>query len=407
MYSIGIAILLQSLLLLPPRTAMENPATLSQVPPKIAKDYDKLWLRFVTGREDAKLKRDLDSFALKQKTFGPAVTLQAYLSLYSGDYATAVQRFNQALTLDAKNSIAVYYLAEIAYIQQDYARAAALYTRLLPLDSRRPDIETKRQRALLLATDATLRSGARAEAENRLVDAEQAYRQALTVLPNEPSLHQRLADLLARENKNDEAAVERRAAEALMPARGRSGGPGRAVGSDPGNADTIDDIGRWGGDLARFHEIRNAPSLTREQLAVLLVRYFPQITELRQTSQILTDIQSSWATSEIQVVTSVGLMNPLPNHTFGPSTTVTRGEFAATIARLMRMLGMSAGTSRPVPASDLSPGSAIYPEVQLVLSSGVMTLADSGSFSVSGDISGREAVNSAERALGVFQQAPH
>jgi tetratricopeptide (TPR) repeat protein len=184
MYSIAIAFLLQSLLLLPPRTAMENPATLSPVPPKIAKDYDKLWLRFVSGREDAKLKRDLDGFALKQKTFGPAITLQGYLGLYDGDYATAVQRFNQALALDAKNSIAVYYLAELAYIQQDYARAAALYSRLLSMDTRRPDIETKRQRALLLATDATLRSGARAEAENRLVDAEQAYRQALTVLPN-------------------------------------------------------------------------------------------------------------------------------------------------------------------------------------------------------------------------------
>src|SRR5215831_15242941 len=217
MYSIAITLLLQSLLLLPPRTAMENPATMSQVPQKIAKDYDKLWLRFVSGREDAKLRRDLDNFALKQKTFGPAITLQAYLNLYNGDYAGAVQRFNQALALDAKNSIAVYYLAEIAYIQQEYARAAALYTRLLSLDNRRPDIETKRQKALLLATDATLRSGTRAEAEGRLVDAEQAYRQALLVLPNEPSLHQRLAALLVRENKDDQAAAERRAAEQLMP----------------------------------------------------------------------------------------------------------------------------------------------------------------------------------------------
>jgi tetratricopeptide (TPR) repeat protein len=383
---------------------MENPATVSQVPPKMAKDYDKLWLRFVSGREDAKLKRDLDGFALKQKTFGPAVTLQAYLSLYSGDYSSAVQRFNQALALDPKNDIAVYYLAEIAYIQQDYARAAALYTRLLSLNSRQPDVETKRQKALLLATDATLRSGARAEAESRLVDAEQAYRQALTVLPSEPSLHQRLAELLARENKNDEAAAERRAAEQLMPGRAKNA-PVAAV--DPANSDTIDDLGRWGGDLTRFHEIRNAQSLTRDQMAVLLVRYFPQITELRQTPQILTDSQSSWARSEIQIVVSVSLMNPLPNHTFGPSKDVTRGEFAATMSRLMRVLGMSAGTSQPIPASDLDPASAIYPEVQMVLSSGVMTLSDSGSFSVSGQVSGREAVNAAERVLRVFQQVSH
>ena len=107
--------LLQSLLLLPPRTAMENPANISKAPPKIAKDYDKLWLRFVAGREDAKLRRDLDSFAYKQKTFVPAVILQGYLNLYNGDYSAAVQRFNQVLTLDPKNGISIYYLAEIAY----------------------------------------------------------------------------------------------------------------------------------------------------------------------------------------------------------------------------------------------------------------------------------------------------
>jgi len=106
-------------------------------------------------------------------------------------------------------------------------------------------------------------------------------------------------------------------------------------------------------------------------------------------------------------VVSVSLMSPMPNHTFGPSTDVTRGEFAATMSRLMRVLGMSAGASQPIPASDLDPASAIYPEVQMVLSSGVMTLSDSGSFSVSGQVSGREAVNAAERVLRVFQQAPH
>ncbi len=394
--------LLQSLLLLPPRTAMENPATISKAPPKIAKDYDKLWLRFVAGREDAKLRRDLDSFAYKQKTFVPAVILQGYLSLYNGDYSAAVQRFNQVLTLDPKSGISIYYLAEIAYLQQDYARAAGLYGRLLSVDTRRPEIETKRQKALLLATDATLRSGARAEAENRLVDAEQSYRQALTVLPNEPSLHERLADLLTRENKSDEAAAERKAAQSLMPNSG-----GSATGITSPDADTIDDLGRWGGDMARFHEIRLTQSLTREQLAVLLVRYFPQVAEMRQVSQILTDIQSSWARPEIQIVAGIGLMAPLPNHTFEPSTRVSRGEFALTLARLMRVLGLSKTAAPPIAAPDLDPASATYTEVQMVLSSGVMALANSGSFSISGDVSGKEAVNAAERLLRLFQQGPH
>src|SRR5262245_47449029 len=170
---------------LPPRAAMENPAVLSQVPQKLKKDYDKMWNRFVSGRDDAKLLKDLDKLLSKQKALTQGWTLQAYLYLHKGDEATARQRFTQALVISPGNRIALFYLAEIAYAHGDYARASALYAQLLSVSSNYPDIETKRQKALLLATDKLLQDAAAAEADGRLLDAEDFYRHALKQAPNE------------------------------------------------------------------------------------------------------------------------------------------------------------------------------------------------------------------------------
>jgi hypothetical protein len=267
------------------------------------------------------------------------------------------------------------------------------------VDTTRPDIETKRQKTLLLATEELLRSVTRAEGENRLADAEQYYRQALTMLPKEPTLHARLADLLARENKKEEADAERKIAEGLMPRRAAITRAAEA----PKN-DTLEDLGRGGSEIGLFHQIRVAEPLTREQLATVIVRYFPQITELRQTPQIVTDIEDSPAKPEIQTVMGIGLIEPLPNHTFEPATPVTRGDLASALARLSRLLSVSPAASAPVAAPDVALTSARYRDIQLVLDLGLMTLEDSGSFNVGGQAPGREAVRSAERLMRAFQQ---
>ena len=395
-----IALVLQSLLLLPPRTAVENPAAVSQVPPKLKKDYDKIWTRFLTGTEDGKVVKDLDKLLKKEKTFDPAWTIEGYIELYKGDDTAARQKFTQALTLNAKNRIALYYLAELAYAHSEFARATTLYAQLLSLDATHSDIlEPKRQRALLLAIDNLLRSAARAEEENRLAESEQYYRQALNIVPKDPTLHGRLADLLAKENKTEEAAAERRAAEELTPRR-----VARARAADDVKSDNLEDLGRWGNNIEVFHQIRNAEAVTREQFAILIIRYFPQVTEFRQNPQILTDTQDSPARSEIQTVVGIGLIDPMPNHTFEPSTPLTRGDLGTALARLSRLLSLSPASVRPIAAPDLAPTNAQYPEVQLVLGYGLMTLEDSGRFNVSGLVSGREAVRSADQLLRTFQQ---
>jgi len=393
---------LQSALLLPPRTEVENPAAVSQVPAKLQKDYNKVWSRFLTGQADSQLTKDLDLLIKKQNNFDPAMTIEGFLELYKGNDAGAAQKFEQAYIANSNNRIAVYYLAELAYAHKDYIRANTFYSILLSLDKTRTDVEEKKLKALLLATDDLVRSAARAETENRLSEAEEFYRRALAMAPKEPTLHLRFAALLARENKTDEAAMERKIAEDLMPLRA-----GNPPASTERRGDDLEDLGRWGSDIAVFRQIRNVPVVSREQVAAIIVKYFPQVVEHRQTPQIVTDIDMSWARTEIQTIVDVGLMDLLANHTFEPGAVMTRGDFATALARLIRMLGLSADSAAPVDTPDVAPTNTQYADIQLVLGFSLMSVQDSGNFDVSGDVSGREAVHAADRLLRTFQQAQH
>jgi tetratricopeptide (TPR) repeat protein len=276
-----------------------------------------------------------------------------------------------------------------------------LYAELLSMNVTVPEIETKRQRAFLLATESLLTAAARAERENRLTEAEAYYRQALSLAPNEPTLHARLADLLVKQNKSEEATAERKAVEDLIPHLAA-----KVITPEGGAVDDLEDLGRWGSEIDLFHRIRDTEAITREQVALLTVRYFPQVTEFRQIPRIITDLQNANSTSEIQVAVAVGLMDPLPNHAFEPASPITRGDLATTLARLSRLIGLSGDQTSPVSPQDLGPTNALYPDIQLVLSSGLLTLGNAGSFDVSGYVSGEQAVSAVERLLHTFQQAP-
>jgi tetratricopeptide (TPR) repeat protein len=395
-----LTLLFQSSFMLPPRTALENPAAVSSVPQKLKKDYDKLWARFVAGKEDQKLLKDLDKLLKKQKGFDPALMIEGYLALTKGDDAAAQEKFMQALAFNPGNRIAMYYLAELAYANAEFARASTLYAQLLAIDATHPELETKRQKAYLLATDNLLRAAAKAEAENRLSEAEDLYRQALLLAPNEPSLQHRLADLLSKQNRKEEADALRKSTEDLTPRHAAAKPRPR----EDVRVDDLEDLGRWGSEIGLFHQIRDAEALTREQFAILITRYFPQVTELRQAPQIITDIQNSPARAEILTLVGVGIMDKLPNHDFEPLSPISRGDFAVALARLARLIGVPASPASAGSASDVAESNALYPEIRTVLGHSIMALEESGSFNAIGHVSGRQAVNSAERLLRIFQQ---
>jgi hypothetical protein len=163
----------------------------------------------------------------------------------------------------------------------------------------------------------------------------------------------------------------------------------------------LESLGRWGKDIERFQEIRDAAQVTREQLAALMVRYFPQVVEFRQTPEILTDIEGSWANPEIRTAAAVGLIPPLPNHTFRPAEPITRADLAAAAARLARLLGLAGGSAPGIPLSDVAVTSVLYGDIQLVLEHGLMVLDDAGRFNPNSGVPGAMVVGAIEQLLSL------
>jgi tetratricopeptide (TPR) repeat protein len=396
--------------------AVQNPSIAYPVPKNLQKDYDKLWKRFVAApaakepaKEDAKVSAEFDKLLKKNPDTVAAMLVQAYIDLYSGQQARAEQRLEAVLAKRPSDRVALFHLAESAYARNEYVRASGLYRRLKAVDNSRQDVDLKAQRALLLGMQSLVQEAANAARTARLAEAERLYRQALELAPDEAALHGQLAAVLVRLGKTDEAnAALRRQIEL--------GGAGeearRALDNSYQAQDArreqasaeLRDLGRWGNQIERLKEIRTSQAINREQLAGLLARYFPQLLEFPKSPQIMTDLANSWAAPAIDAVVGVGLLDPTANHTFQPARTVSRGEFAQVMSRLIRKLGLLQRDLQPIAAPDLVPGSALYRELQLVLGYGLLSLDNTGNFNLSAPVSGEEAVNTAEKLLRLIQQ---
>ncbi len=425
MIAVFIAGLLLQAAAIPPRAVAENPALLSPLPKNVEKDYDKLWLRFRAGKDDAKLMKDADKLLKKNPTQVALIILESYLDIYNNRRSDGEAKLEKAYDIAPFNRIVLSYLSEFAFSRGEYARASDLYTRLLEVDPSRIDVEPKKQKALLVATENLIRNASDAEASDHFADAEFLYQQALRIAPREPSLHEKLGELFGKQKKWDQALIEfqkerefsgspaeadTRIAEALanlgrteearviLERLKRSGNMDNAL---EAKVAELTDIGRWGQDIKIFREIQEAPELSRAQAAAMLARYFPQIGEFRQTSQVITDVQGSWALPEILVTVGVGLFDLRPNHSFDPSAAITRVEFAAAAARLARLIRVAVPPAPPVPATDVGPSHTFYREVQVVLTLGLMEIDDSGTFNVNGTVSGESAVRAIEQLLAL------
>lgn len=398
MMSLVVALFLQAQIAMPSRVALRDPAAGNPVPKQMQKDYDQLWKRFLSGKDDAKVFGEFDKLLKKNPDVVPPLLVQAYIDLYSGRLRDGEERLRAALSRHPSDPVALRFLAELAYSRNDFVEANHFFTRSRS-SSAPGEVDLKSQRALLLAVDSLLQEARLAERENRLADAERSYRRALQLAPQEAALHGQLAEVLRRAGKATEAEAELRAQQQL------NGPGGVLVASDRDlTVNGLEDLGRWGSQIERFQDIRASKAITREQLAALLAGYFPQLTEFRHGSEIMADIQNSWAESSIQLVVDARILDPTANHTFQPHRTLTRGEFAVVVSRLSHLLGVTPASGPPISPLDVVPGSTLYRELQPALNYGLLPLDQAGNFGVGAPVPGEEAVNTAEKLLHLIHK---
>lgn len=360
--------------------------------------------------------------ALRQEaTFHPAETALAYVELARGDEQAATERFERALAVDEEYVPALVGRGQ-ALLELDRAGdALASFEAALARD---PSLTGLRARVDVLrfrATQDLLARAKTAAGAKRWEEAKAAYQQAIAASPESAFLYRELA-LVEQQAGETAAALEhfRRAAQldatdakslasigAILEQQGDDLGAlsayerARAIDAVEVPESTITRL-RDSVNLAKlpaeYRAIPGQPSLTRAHVAALIgVRLDALMARARPQQVIITDVRNHWAQQWITPVVRAGIMDTLPNYQFEPSRRVRRGEMAATVSRLLTLIGSikpplaKKWQGARVQVADVPSTHLSYPAVSMAVASGVMSLSG-GNFELLRPVTGAEAL---------------
>ena len=365
--------------------------------------------------------------ALKQQpSFYPAEAALAYLTLARGDEKDAVEGFDRVLEVDAAYVPALVgrgqALLELDRIGDALASFEAALVKDPSMIGLRSRVEVLRVRAM----QETLARAKTAAEARRWEEAKAAYQQAIAASPESAFLYRELGLVEQQAGQPAEAlehfrrAVQLDAADAkslssiggLLDRQGDVMGAlaayERARAIDPAEVPEsvvarLREAVRLAKLPAEYRAIPEEPTVTRAQVASLIgVRLEPLIARMKPQQVIITDIRNHWAQQWIMPVVRAGIMDTLPNYEFEPARRVRRGEFAATVSRLLTLIGalkpqlekrwQAAAQANQGKIADVPPGHLSYQAVSHAVSSGVMTLSG-GNFDLLRPVSGAEALD--------------
>ena len=368
--------------------------------------------------------------------FYPADAGLGYVSLAERNYAEAVDCFTRALTRDVR------YVPALVGRGDALAGVGRLDDAIRDLQAAvaaRPALTDMRRRLDVLVfrhQEETLQAARTAAGAGRLDEAAADYQQAIARSPDSALLYKELAGVERRQGRTDQAAEYLRKAVLLDPsdahafvqlgevleAKGEFGAAAdayaRAASLEPGDkvaasAAAARAVAGVSGLPGPFQTIAKAPQITRGDLAALVGARLGTLLQSapRRDVVVVTDVRGHWASSWIAAVMAAGVMEPFPNHTFGPGHMVTRLELAQAASRVLEL----AGARRPKLArewqaarpqiSDLQPDHLGYAAAALVVAAGVMPLVEGAAFKPTRPVTGVEAIEVVTRLEGLAKRA--
>ncbi|HJU43250.1 MAG TPA: tetratricopeptide repeat protein [Vicinamibacterales bacterium] len=350
-------------------------------------------------------ERELGAALKQQPSFHPAETAMAYLSLARGDEKEAADGFERALKVDAEYVPALVGRGQALLELDRPGDALASFEAALAKDASLTELRTRINVLRLSVVQETLRRAKAAADARRWEEARAAYQQAISASPESAFLYRELALVEQRAGQSADALEHFRRAVHLDPGDARSlaaiGGilesQGDAIAAlaTYERAHEIDPAEVPERILARLREavklaklpaeyraIPDEKTLTRAQVASLIgVRLEPLIARAQPRQVIITDIRNHWAQPWIVPVVRAGVMDTLPNYEFEPARRVRRGDLAATVSRLLTLIGglkpqlQKKWQPAQVKIADVPPGHLSYPDVSLAVAAGVMPLS--------------------------------
>jgi tetratricopeptide (TPR) repeat protein len=394
------------------------PAAYSNV--EATAQIDRGW-RYLQNNDFGNADREFAAAVQRTPGLYPAQAGTAYVALARGNHEQALRSFDAALVAAPAYVPALVGRGQTLLALKREPDALAAFEAALAAD---PSLADVRRRADVLRfrnLQEVIEAARTAAAAGRLPEARDAYQRAIQASPESAFLHRELA-LLERKQGNQDAALDRfrRAIELdsadavsfvqmgeLFEERRDFEGAEAAYRKAAEIEPSADLTARMAAIAERAREARLPPEfqliaevseITRGELAALIGVRLEDIVRAAPTREVvMTDAQAHWAAPWISQVATASVMDPYPNHTFQPGDRITRGDLAAVVSAVIRLL---AADRRPdlrilqmaggPQIADMAPGHLSYPAVSAAVASGVMPLVD-GRFEVARSVSGAEA----------------
>jgi Tfp pilus assembly protein PilF len=158
---------------------------------------------------------------------------------------------------------------------------------------------------------------------------------------------------------------------------------------------------------SQYNAIITSEAVSKEEVAALLaVKFKDVLQETEKDPPIIIDIATSWADNYILQMTSLGLLEIYPNHTFRPKKIITRAEMAEILMRLvdhLQDLGYRFLQQIPpesIQISDVSPDNYYYQPIIQIVSYDIMSLSPDKTFEPDLPVSGQDSIKLLDIILG-------
>jgi tetratricopeptide (TPR) repeat protein len=388
--------------------------------PAILDRHRAAWQMLQAGDTKA-AEREFTEVLKQAPDFYPAEAALGYVALARKDSQAALAHFDKALARSGSYAPALAGRGESLVSLGRADAAADAFQAALAAD---PGLTALRGRADVLkfrGVQQNIETARKAAAAGKLDEARSGYLAAIAASPESAFLYRELAAIEHKSGDRASALVHARQAATLDPADGRAllliadvlEGNGEwaqaadayaaanAVEPSDAIASKIDQMREKVAFEAmpeQYRSIDSSPTVTRAQLAALLgTRLGDTLRRVQPTPVVVTDVRSNWAAPWIQSVTRAGVMEPFPNHTFQPNTTVRRGDLAQAVSQVLALVA----TTNPRLASrwrdprpkfaDLGPSHLLYPAAARAVSAEVMAPLEGGTFQLTRPVTGSEA----------------
>jgi len=150
---------------------------------------------------------------------------------------------------------------------------------------------------------------------------------------------------------------------------------------------------------SQYNAIIASEAISKEEMTALLaVKFKDFLEEPSRRPDIIIDIATSWASDYILQMTSLGLLDIYPNHTFRPKKIITRAEMAEILLRLVEYLNEKGFRfiqhipPERIQISDVLPDNYYYQPIIEIVSYDIMSLSLEQTFKPNVPVSGQEAI---------------